>query len=50
MEDAEMIKKLIGIVVNESYDKEFDLLRWLFRKYEECEKNNDTIKNQECGV
>ena len=36
MRDKEAIKKIIGIVINDSYDKEFELLQWLFAEYEKA--------------
>lgn len=45
MEDEVMIKKAIGIVVNGSYDREFNLLRWLFRKYEEAVNKDDKAES-----
>ena len=45
MEDEVMIKKTIGIVVNDSYDREFNLLRWLFRKYEEAVNKDDKAES-----
>ncbi len=36
MKDKEAIRKLIGIVINDSYDKEFELLQWLFAEYEKA--------------
>ena len=41
MNDKEAIRKLIEIVISDSYDKEIDLLRWLFRKLEETEAESD---------
>lgn len=37
MKDKDAIKKIIGIVINDSYDKEFGLLQWLFAEYEKAE-------------
>ena len=37
MSDKEAIRKLIELVINDSYDREIDVLRWLFRKLEELE-------------
>lgn len=36
MKDKDAIKKIIGIVINDSYDKEFELLQWLFAEYEKA--------------
>lgn len=41
MIDYEAIKKLIEILVEDSYTKEFELLRWLFRQLEEAEGKED---------
>ena len=44
MKDKDAIKQLIGIVINDSYDKEFELLRWLFAEYAttiSCEVQNN---------
>jgi hypothetical protein len=37
MTDKDAIIKIIGIVINDSYDRELELLRWLFRKLDEVE-------------
>lgn len=37
MSDKDAIRKLIELVINDSYDREIDILRWLFRKLEELE-------------
>lgn len=41
MSDKDAVRKLIELVVNDSYDREIDVLRWLFRKLEvlEAEEN-----------
>lgn len=41
MNDKEAYKKLIEIIIDDSYAKEFEILRWLFRKYDECEEIED---------
>lgn len=37
MSDKDAVLKLIELVINDSYDREIDVLRWLFRKLEELE-------------
>ena len=41
MDDKAMFKKAIEIVTEDSFAKEFDLLRWLFKKYEEAEEKEN---------
>lgn len=36
MKDKDAIKKIIGIVIYDSYDEEFELLQWLFAEYEKA--------------
>lgn len=37
MSDKDAVRKLIELVINDSYDREIDVLRWLFHKLEELE-------------
>lgn len=39
MNDKEKYKKLIELVIENSYETEFELLQWLFKKYDEAEKS-----------
>lgn len=41
MSDKDAVRKLIELVINDSYDREIDVLRWLFRKLEELEAESD---------
>lgn len=41
MSDKDAVRKLIELVINDSYDREIDILRWLFRKLEELEAESD---------
>lgn len=43
MKDKEAIRKLIGIVINDSYDKELELLRWLFAAYENANYEEEEL-------
>ena len=43
MKDKEAIRKLIGIVINDSYDKEFELLQWLFAAYENANYEEEEL-------
>lgn len=41
MSDKDAVRKLIELVINDSYDREIDVLRWLFRKLEELEEEEN---------
>ena len=41
MTDRDAILKLIHIVINDSYDSELDVLRWLFNKLDELEAEDN---------
>lgn len=46
MKDKEAYKKLIELVVEDSYTKEFELLQWLFRKLDEVEATERSTGNE----
>lgn len=41
MSDKQAIIRLINIVIEETYAKELETLRWLFRKLEEVSEEDD---------